>query len=478
MTHTHDHFRRPDHSWRQDALLLFRIAGPLVAAYIAQYAMFVTTKLVVGSLGAKSLAAVGLAGSLSFEGLVVMMGVLSITGVLAAQAEGAGRKAEAGAAARQGLIVAAILAVPMTALVWNLDTVMLWTGQEPEIAGLARPYLHALAPFVLPTLLFTALRDFVAALSRTGPIMAITVGAVGVNWTLAEALVHGRWGAPELGAAGAGVATTVVSWLMLIALVVYIYRKPALRGYGLFRSRFRIDPKIVKVIFRLGLPIGALVGVEAGLFMAVALLSGVIGPEMLAAHQVLMTWIGIPFVIALGLAEAGMVRVAHSVGRGDPAGARQAGLVTLAAGATLLTLLVAAPLLLAEEITRIFIPADDPDFAAVSALVSVLMIIAAVFQVFDGVQAIMSRALRGVRDAYFPLWIGALGYWVFGVGGGWLLAFPLGWGGVGLWTGLAAGLIVAAVLLTLRFLALTGRLMRDTPHASPPPHRPGASPPA
>lgn len=443
---------------RIEARRLLLIAGPLMAAYVAEYMMFVTTKIVVGELGYKSLAAVGLAGELTFEGLVVLMGVLSVTGVLAAQAEGAGRKAEAGAAARQGLIAAAAIGLPMTAVVWNLDILMRWTGQDPEVTALAGPYLHALSFAVLPTLLFTALRDFVAALSRTWPVMAITVASVGVNWTLAEGLVHGRWGLPEIGVAGAGAAMATVSWLMVIALLGYIWRTADLRGYGFFRSRLRVDPAIIGEIFRLGLPIGALVGVEAGLFTAVGLLSGVIGAETLAAHQVLMGWIGIPFVIALGMAEAAMVRVAHGVGRGDPAGARRAGLMALAMGAAILTALVAAPLFLAEEFTRLFLPDDSEGFAAVSAIVVRLMAIAAIFQVFDGAQVIMARSLRGVKDAYFPLWLGAFGYWALGIGGGWILAFPLGWGGVGLWTGLAAGLIVTACLLTLRFLVITRRL--------------------
>lgn len=443
---------------RSEATAILRIAAPLMAAYLAEYAMFVTTKLVVGELGFKHLAAIGLSGSLTFECLVIMMGILSITGVLAAQAEGAGQRQAAGHAARQGLITAVILSIPITLLVWNLDMVMIWTGQDAEVSALATPYLHTLSFCVLPTLLFTALRDFVAALSRTGPVMMITIAAVGVNWFLAAGLVHGRFGLPEMGVAGAGVATSIVSWAMLIALTLYIWHKPALRGYGLFRARLRVDPKVMAEIFRLGLPIGGLVAIEAGLFSAIGILSGIIGAETLAAHQVLMAWIGIPFVIALGMAEGTMVRVAFNVGQGKISGARLAGLIGLAMGTILLTVLVIAPLLLAEAFTKVFIPADDPGFAEVSAIVAQLMIIAAVFQVFDGAQAIMARALRGVKDAYFPLWIGAFGYWVLGIGGGYILAFPLGWAGAGLWTGLAIGLIVTAILLLMRFLRVTRQL--------------------
>lgn len=439
---------------------LLPIALPLVAAYLGEYAMFVTTKLVVGSLGFKELAAVGLAGSMTFEMMVVLMGVISITGVLAAQAEGAGDKATAGIAARQGIVVALILSVPLMALIWNIGDVFLFLGQDPEIAALSEPYARALAPVAPAALMFAALRDFVAALARTRSIMIITLASVGLNWLIAEGLVHGRWGLPEMGLPGAGIATAAVNWFMLILLVGYIYRTEALRGYGLFKSRLNVDWKVIAEFFRLGVPIAGLVAVEAGLFMAVGLLSGVIGPETLAAHQVLMGWIGIPFVIALAMAEASMVRVAFQIGRRDPTGARLAGMVGVGLGAVVLTVLIAAPLLVAEEFTRIFISAEDPGFDKVSAIVVQLMMIAAVFQVFDGVQVIAARSLRGVKDTLAPLWIGAFGYWVMGIGVGWVLAFPMGYDGAGLWAGLALGIVTSACLLTWRFSAITSRLIR------------------
>lgn len=448
-------------SLREQIRPLLVIAAPLIAAYLAEYSMFVTTRLVVGELGYMPLAAVGLAGSLAFKSLVVSIGLLSIVGVIAAQAEGAGRKAEVGNAARQGLIVAFAISVPVTALVWNFDILLRWTGQDPEVIALARPYLHTFSLSVLPTLLFTALRNFVSALSKTKPVMAITVAAVFINWGLAEGLVHGRWLLPEMGLAGAGVAATITSWIMLAALTFHIWRAPALRGYGLFRSRLRFDRAVAGVIVRLGLPVAALVAVEASLFSVIGLMAGVIGAETLAAHQVLMTWVGVPFVIALGVAEGGMVRVAHALGREDARGARRAGLVALGAGVVILSVLVAAPVLMAERFAAIFIPANESGFAEVAHLTAQMMMIAAVFQVFDGVQAIMARCLRGLKDAYFPLWIGAFGYWGLGAVGGWILAFPLGFGGVGLWAGLAIGLIVTACLLTLRFFTVTGRLIRE-----------------
>lgn len=451
---------KPQLTRGQEARRLMIIAAPLMAAYIADLAMFITTKLVVGELGVTELAAVGLAGSLTFEATFIIAGFLSVTAVLVAQAEGGGRKAEAGHSMRQGLIAAILVSAPLSLLVWNLGGVMSATGQDEAVIAAARPFAHWMTGFVLPFFLFVVVRDFVAALSRTWAVMAISFMAVPVNWVLANGFVHGRFGLPEMGAAGAGLSLSIVMWLMFFALIAYVWFTPGLRGYGVFRGRLRFDRSVLAEIFRLGLPIAGLVAVEAGMFTVVGLLSGVISAEMLAAHQILMAWIGVPFVLAAAIAEGTMVRVAHGVGRDDPAGARQAGIVGLALGSGLLILLVVLPLTLAEEITLIFIPADYPDHEAVASLVIQIMVIAAVFQVFDGAQVIMARSLRAVKDAFLPLWLGAFGYWVLGIGGGVLLAFPMGWGGAGLWTGLAIGLTATACLLTWRFLSLTGRIVR------------------
>jgi MATE family multidrug resistance protein len=442
-------------TWPAEAAILLRIALPLVAAYLAEFAMFVTTRIVVGRLGYHELAAVGLAGDLALEILVISMGLLSIVGVLVAHASGGGRKRDARHAARQGFVVATIIGVPATVLVYNLTPLLALTGQDPQVVALAAPYLQGLAGFVLPVLWFAVLRNFVSALGYTGAVMVITAAAVGLNYLLTLGLVHGAFGLPAWGLAGAGLATTLVSWIMLAGLALYVRQVSHLRGYRLFTGRLRLDTAVCREIVRLGLPAAGLVAMESGLFVAVSILSGTIGAEPLAAYQVLMGWIAIPFVIALGLAEATMVRVAYGMGHGSRAWARRAGLLGIAMGVSLLAVLVVVPLGLPELITRIFLDPGDPGFDGIAALAEQLFQIVAIFQVFDGLQAIASRALRGLRDTVAPLWLAGFGYWVMGVGGGCLLAFPMGYGTVGLWWGLALGLMATGSLLAWRFLRLT-----------------------
>jgi len=434
-----------------------KIAIPMAAAYLAEYAMFITTKMVVGKLGYQQLAAVGIAGDLSFEVLVILMGLLSIIGVLAAQAEGAGNKSKVGQSVRQGLLVASAIGIPAMILVWNLDLVLRATRQDPTVIELAIPYLQGLCGFVLPVLWFSVFRSFVAALAQPLVVMVITVLAVFLNYLLTIWFVHGGLGVAAMGLFGAGLATTTVSWLMFICLTLYIFRKPGLRGYGIFKSNWRFDWPVWAEIMRLGVPVAALVFLEAGLFVAASILSGVIGAKTLAAYEVVISWAGIPFVIALGMAEATMILVAHAVGRKQLLAVRRAGYLGMALGAGFLTLLVIVPLGLAEQIISIFIAPDDPGFGEVSRLATQFLMIVAIFQVFDGLQAIASRALRGLKDSVVPLWMAGFGYWVLGIGGGSLLAFRFKLGGAGLWWGLAIGLCVTASLLCWRFYRLSHR---------------------
>ena len=436
-----------------------RIALPLSAAYLAEFSMFVTTKMVVGKLGYYELAAVGIAGNLSFEVLVILMGLLSIVGVLCAQAEGAGEKKQAGLAVRQGFIVSLLLGTPSMILVWHLDTILGWTNQDPRVLQLTAPYLHGLSACVLPVLFFAVLRNFVSALARPQAVMAITGMAVLVNYLLTLWLVRGGWGIPPLGLFGAGLATSIVSWLMFLALLWHVYETAALRGYGVFAERWKLDTTICKEIMVLGLPVAGLVFLEAGMFAAASILSGIISAETLAAYEIVMAWVGIPFVIALGIAEATMIRVAHSVGSNRLDTARQSGILGILIGVLILIIMMIIPLGFAAYIIDIFIAPSDPGFTAVSLLSVEFLIIAAIFQVFDGLQAIAARALRGVKDSVAPLWIAGFGYWILGIGGGSWLAFWMDFGGAGLWWGLAMGLTATGLLLAYRFHQLSRRLV-------------------
>jgi MATE family multidrug resistance protein len=301
---------------------------------------------------------------------------------------------------------------------------------------------------------------------RTGFVMAITVLTVALNYFLMQGLVHGDFGLPEIGIGGAGLAWSISMWfkfLCLGAFTLWLVRaeKLSVRGWSAGGLRKYLP------LIALGLPVAGIVAMESGLFAATALLSGILGPLDLAAYQMVMGWIAIPFVISLGISEAAMVRVAYWMGADDPAAARQAGNLGMVVGVAIPFVLVAIPVLAPEIVTWIFLDAEDPAYAEIAALVSVLLIIAAIFQVFDGLQVIASHALRGLRDATIPLLIAGIGYWVIGMGSAYLMGFVLGWGSPGLWAGLAIGLAFTATLLAWRFELLAKRGSRLSSMSGP-----------
>jgi len=442
-------------SLKDELRLFFIIAIPLAVAYLAEFAMFLTTKMVVGKLGYHSLAAVGIAGDLTFEVLVVLMALLSVVGVLAAQALGAGKKMELGDSVRQGFFVATGLGIPAMIIIWNLDLALIATRQDPRVIELARSYLHGISGAVLPVLWFSIFRNFVAVLSQTLSVLVISLLAVALNYVLTLWFVHGGLGLAPLSLFGAGLATTLVSWFMFLALVLHVYRKPMFRGFGVFKEKWQLHWPLCREILWLGWPLASLAFLEAGLFAITSILSGVIGAKTLAAHQITSGWVGIPFVIAFGLAEATMIRVAHATGRNSMPDARRAGFLGMILVIAITSSMVIVPIAFSETIIRVFASPDDPGFTQVAELATQFLFIGALFMVFDGLQAAATHALRGMKDNLVPLWIAGFGYWILGIGGGSILAFYYEMGGAGLWWGLAAGLAVAAALLSLRFHLFT-----------------------
>lgn len=452
---------------RRELRSLLIIAAPLAAAYLAEMAMWITDMAIVGRLGSVQLAAVGLAGDLMFEVMLFCMAIASIVGVLVAQAIGSG-DAEVGAHhLRQGLWVATALSVPGILLCWNLVPLLALTGQDPQVLALGETYLHAAVWCFLPSLWFVVLREFVAALSRAQSVMVITIGAVGLNAALTYGLVFGALGLPALGVAGAGWATSIVCWVMFAALAWHMARAASFRPYRVFNALNRLDLATCRQILVLGLPLGGLVLMAGGLFVVTAILMGVLGVEALAANQIVITVISIAYVVTLALGEAAAIRVAYEIGAGDPAQAQLAGLFGIGLGIFFMAAAACVFLAAPEILTSLFLDLGDSANRNVVELTASLFVIAALFQIFDGVQMISSRALRGLKDTLVPMWIAGLGYWGVGIPSGYLMGFVFGYGAEGLWWGLAFGLSATAAMLSWRFVRLSQRNRREVESTRP-----------
>jgi MATE family multidrug resistance protein len=430
------------------------VAGPLAAANLAQMAMGFTNTVMVGSLGSAALAAAGLGASLYFTIAMVCSGVLTAVAPLAAHAIGATDNRRAGQIAGKGLVLAALLALPVIATLMALPRLLGALGYDAVLAAEIGRFLGAIAWAVPGFLGFAVLRSFLVAASHSRTVMIALVLCVPLNAGLNWVLIFGHFGAPPLGIAGSGCATAIIQWLMFAGLALYAEVMPSLAEYRM-RPFSRHWNEIGRIL-RLGLPIGGILGLEIGVFATTGILMGLLGADALGAHQLVMNCISVVFMVPLGIAQAATVRVAVALGSGVPAAARRAGFVAISLGvaymAIMAVVLVAAP----RTIAKIYVDIDAPANRGLGEIALGLLAIAAVFQIFDGMQAIAAGALRGYRDTAIPLLLAVIGYWGVGFAGGWLLAFPAGYGAIGLWTGLAVGLAAVALMLTLRLHICAG----------------------
>jgi MATE family multidrug resistance protein len=424
------------------------VAGPLAAANLAQMAMGFTNTVIVGSLGSAALAAAGLGASLYFAVAMVCSGILTAVAPLAAHAIGSGDDRMAGRIAGAGLVLAAVLAVPVVAVLLNASRLLLALGYDPTLAAEIGRFLGALAWAAPGFLGFAVLRSFLVAASHSRTVMIALILCIPMNAGLNWLLVFGRLGAPALGIAGSGSATAIIQWLMLTGLGCYTHMAPSLTKFRL-RPILRCWDEIGRIV-RLGLPIGGILGLEIGVFAATGILMGLLGADALGAHQLVMNCISVIFMVPLGIAQAATVRVAGALGSGAPEAARRAGVVALALGVVYMAIMALVLVAVPRAIASVYVDIDAPSNRGLVEIALYLLAIAAVFQIFDGVQAIAAGALRGYRDTAVPLLLAVIGYWGIGFVGGWLLAFPARYGPIGLWSGLAVGLAAVAVMLTVR----------------------------
>ncbi len=439
-------------SWRQEARTLAKITAPIAAGFLAEMAMNFSDTLIIGRVvGGIALGAVSLSAHVLFSLLFACMGVVSIVGAFAAQSHGAGDPIALARAIRQGFWVSTILSLPAMVVGWFLPTVLRWLGQDEQVVAIADEYLKGLVWCFLPYMWFWVLRNFVTALHRTISTMVISIAAIGVNLVLVYSLVTGALGLPNLGVRGAGYGTSLVCWGMFVAQAVHVATAKGLREYRIFENVFQFDAALCGRIFRVGLPAGGMSTVESGLFLAVQLLIGTLGVVALAANQIAFTVQGIVFMIPAALGQAVTARVGFGLGSGNLVAARRSGLVALALSALYMAVVATLMWLYADTIVQMFLDPSDPSVPAVLPLAAALIAIAAAFCIVDGTQVTAMGALRGVNDTMIPFVLGLLGYWVIGMGSGYVFGFVWGHGAIGLWWGLALGLAASASMLTWRF---------------------------
>jgi multidrug resistance protein, MATE family len=433
-----------------------KLAVPLALTQLGQIAMMTTDLAFIGRFGSETVAAAALAHTVFFVTFTVGLGLVSAVAPLAAQAFGARDPHMVRRALRVGLWAALLISLPLMMLPLRGEAILIALGQAPAAARLAQQYLFGLAWGILPALWFIAIRGFMSAVNRPEPVLWITLAAIPANALLVYPLLYGKWGLPELGLFGAGLATSTVNLGTFLAGLWFVARRRPFRKYHALGHIWRIDWPLMAKLVVIGAPISIAFLLEYGLFGAAGLLMGLISTTALAAHQIALQIAAILYMVPFGISMAATVRVGHAVGRRDSDAVRRAGYVAIALGAAFMAAMTLAVILGRFLIAEIFL-GEAVD--ATAALTATLLLIGSTFFVTDGIQTVANGALRGMNDTRIPLLFATFSYWLVGFISAWALGFwtPLGAGGV--WVGLSIGTVVFAVLLVLRFRLLASRLL-------------------
>ena len=449
---------------REQVKTTFLLAYPVMLSQLGQVAVGVADSMMVGRLGALELAASSLANSILFVALMFGIGISMGLTPLVSNAFGKGKTNQISRLFSNSLLINFLAGVALFGLVLLFSQSLSLLNQPEEVEALALPFLLIITASLVPLMLFQTFKQFVEGLSQTKQAMFITIAANLVNVFLNWLLIWGHWGFPELGFLGAAWATLISRVLMMVLMGGYVLTSKRYRDFKIQIFRFKPNWTLCQRILKIGVPTGFQFIFEVSAFSAAAIMMGWISVNALAGHQIALNLASISYMMATGLATAGMIRVSHYIGKEDFKGMREAGMVAFGMAATFM--FVCALLFF---VLRFFLPTlyiDDPQ---VISLAASLLVLAGLFQLSDGIQVVGLGVLRGLEDVKVPTVVTFLAYWGLGLPLGYFLAFTMGMAEKGIWIGLLIGLTLTAGLLLYRFDQLSKRKTKskiDIPTAS------------
>ena len=436
-------------SIRTEFLPMLKIAVPVVMAELGWMTMGVVDTVMVGPLGPEAISAAGVGNAMHIAFAIFGMAVMLGLDTLVSQAYGARDIHDCHRWFFDGLMLAGLMAVPimtLLVLVWLAIPIL---GFHSAVRPLLESYFGVLilsTPFLLA---YAVCRRYLQAMHAATPVMFALVTANLINAAGNWVLVYGHLGFPAFGVAGSAWATVTSRAYMLGSLLLAVWwidrkrtREAGIGGHGLWHVDRTFDRSRLKRLLRLGLPAASQVGAEVGVFALATALSGTLDPISSAAHQIALNMAGVAFMIPLGLGSAGAVRVGHAVGAGDRPRASAAGWTAILLAIGFTAFAAAVFILVPQQLIGLF--SKDADVLSVG---SSLLFLAAVFQLFDGIQGVITGTLRGIGDTRTPMVVNLVAHWVLGLPTSYLLCFVIGWGVYGLWVGLSLGLIVTGTIL-------------------------------
>ncbi|CUW43044.1 multidrug resistance protein NorM, putative [Brucella vulpis] len=450
-------FREPAISkanrWGREMVVALKLGWPLIFTNLSQAALTATDVIFIGRLGADTLDSALLATSFYHTLMIFSMGLVSAVMPMIAIALGKNRHyvRDVRRTVRQGFWSAIMIVIPLWVVLWHCEEIFLFLGQRPDIAARSTDFMHTLQWALLPYLFYIVLRSFFAAMEKPMWTLLVVALAIGFNALAGWTLIFGHFGFAPMGLHGAGMATTASSTMMFLGLAFITLRHPRFRRYHLFGRFWRPDwPRLIE-LWRIGLPMALTFVFETSIFYAAVVMMGRIGPTAMAAHAVAIQIASLSFMVPLGFGQVATVRVGRAYGRGDPKAIAYAGWSAYALGVGFMALMGILMVLMPRVFIGIFLDLNDPQNLPVMELAVTFLALAALFQIVDGAQAVAAGMLRGLRDTRIPMLLALFGYWGVGLPLGAVLAFQFGMGGVGIWLGLAAGLGMVAVLMTIRW---------------------------
>jgi MATE family multidrug resistance protein len=429
------------------------IGGPLIGGQLALTLISLTDTIMVGWYGVSELAAVTLGASVFHVIMIIGMGFALAVMPMVAAAASNGDSVQVRRVTRMGLWLGLAFGVLSLPLFWFSGAILVALGQEPQVAADGQLYLRIAGLGIVPAVLALVLRSHLSALERPRVVLWAWLGGAALNGAMNWVLIFGNLGAPELGIAGAAIASVGTHVLILLILAIFAARARGLADYALFERFWRSDWAVFFDVFRLGWPISLTLLAESGLFVGTTIMMGWIGTTELAASGIALQIISVTFMVHIGLSSAATVRAGLAWGKGDRENLRLAAVAALSLSAAMVAFTIALLIGFREGLVGLFVGPGDPLRPAIVALGAQLLIVAAIFQLADAAQVMALGLLRGVQDTRIPMIYAVVSYWLVGMPCAYVLGFTLGWGATGIWWGLVVGLMLAGGLMIWRFWA-------------------------